>query len=106
MAEALEALPAEFLSHLTNVAIVVAERPRQRDLGAAEAGESLLGLYHGTALPLRDGGYQLTPPDRITIYRQPILAAARTRQDVAREIRETLVHEIGHYFGLEERELP
>jgi predicted Zn-dependent protease with MMP-like domain len=99
--EALESLPGDFKDRIQNVAIVVEDDPRpDRDH------ESLLGLYEGIALPYRGDGYHLAAPDRITIFRRPILAAASTRDEVIREIRDTVVHEIGHYFGVPERELP
>ena len=99
--EALESLPDELKARIENVAVVVEDEPP-----ADHNRASLLGLYEGIALPLRGESYHLAPPDRITIYRRSILASASTRDDVAREIRDTVVHEIGHYFGLPERELP
>lgn len=102
----LDRLPEEFASRLRNVAIVVEERPRGDRDSSVRAEVDLLGLYEGHALPQRGDGYHLVPPDRITLFRQPILAVASTREEVAREIRDTLIHEIGHYFGLSEEELP
>lgn len=102
VADALAELPAEFRRRLENVAVVVEDWPPER--ASAEDG-TLLGLYQGTPYSQRGEAYHLVPPDRITIYRGPILALCHTRQEVIREIRDTLVHEIGHYFGLDEREL-
>jgi predicted Zn-dependent protease with MMP-like domain len=99
--EALEALPGDIKKRVENVAIVIEEDSR-----TGRECESLLGLYEGIALPYRGDGYHLAPPDRITVFRRPILAAASTREEVLREIRETVVHEIGHFFGVPERELP
>ena len=96
--ETLESLPDELKGRIENVAIVVEDEPR--------SGESILGLYEGVALPHRAESYNLAPPDRITIFRRSILASASTRDDVRKEIRDTVVHEIGHYFGLTEHELP
>lgn len=71
-----------------------------------ESDEVLLGLYQGAGNPAVTEDAHLVVPDRITLYRQPILAAGNTRAEVIREIRTTLIHEIGHHFGLAERELP
>lgn len=99
--EALAQLPETFLSRVENVAIVVEDDPR-----SPREQEALLGLYEGIALPHRGDGYHLTAPDRITLFRRPILATATSREEVVKEIRDTLIHEIGHYFGLDEHELP
>ncbi len=99
--EVLESLPDELKERIENVAIVVEDEPRSE-----QSGESLLGLYEGIALPYRSESYNLAPPDRITIFRRSILATASTRDEVRKEIRDTVVHEIGHYFGLTEHELP
>ena len=108
--EVLNTLPETFREHLDNVAIVVAEWPTAADErhGADEdAGESdLMGLYHGTPFTERTTDYHLTVPDQITIYRQPILAACRSEVETREEIRLTVLHEIGHFFGLGDDELP
>lgn len=109
--EALEQLPAEFREALENVAVMVQEEPSAEDLEEVgidsddpEADE-LLGLYQGVPLPERDSFYSALP-DRVLIFRGPILRSCDTRRQVIREIRETVQHELGHYFGLEEDELP
>jgi len=109
--EALEQLPAEFREALENVAVMVQEEPSAEDLEEvgidpddAEADE-LLGLYQGVPLTERDSFYSALP-DRVLVFRGPILRSCDTRRQVIREIRETVQHELGHYFGLEEDELP
>lgn len=103
--EALDGLPERFRRRLDNVAVVVEEWPPDRSGGAPTAGP-LLGLYEGTPLGERGLGYHLVAPDRITLFRGPILALCRTRAEVIREVRDTVVHEIGHLFGLGDAELP
>jgi predicted Zn-dependent protease with MMP-like domain len=104
-------LPGLFRDRLTNVAIVVDEWPDEdadaEDGAAADGDETdLLGLYQGVPYGERQSDYNLVLPDRITIYRQPILAASRTEAEAREEIRLTVLHEIGHYFGLGDDDLP
>jgi predicted Zn-dependent protease with MMP-like domain len=99
--EAVAELPREFRERIDNVAIVVEDWPQH-----VESDSSLLGLYQGTPIGERGQGYHLVPPDRIVIYRRPILALCATRADVVREIRDTVRHEVGHHFGLPESDLP
>ena len=105
--EALVSLPPAFRERLSNVALVVAERPTSGDARSADldASDDLLGLYQGTPIGERGTGYHLVPPDRITIYRQPILAVCTSEAEVRDEIRATVLHEVGHYFGLSDDEL-
>ena len=108
MSEALAELPRAFASRLDNVAVLIADRPtaeQRRDLGLA-ADETLFGLYEGTPLGERGGAYHLALPDRITIYREPILEACLSTQEMKHEIRLTVIHELGHHFGLGDHELP
>jgi predicted Zn-dependent protease with MMP-like domain len=107
--EALDGLPEEWADQLDNVAVVVEEEASDADLAAVginpETGGELLGLYQGVPLDER-GVFYSALPDRIVIYRGPILRIARTRQDVLRMVRETVLHELGHHFGLKEEDLP
>lgn len=90
---ALRDLPKRFARLLDNVAIVVEEEPNDDDLDALGDDENeLLGIFRTTP-PL---------PDQITIFRQPILRIARSRHEAVRQIRDTVVHELGHYFGLDD----
>lgn len=109
VAEALESLPAEFLERLENIQIDVEEWPTSADL--EEAGlppddrTGLLGLYHGVMLTERTSSY-VALPDRITLYMRPIeLLAGPDEESIRRQVRATVIHEIGHYFGLEEEDL-
>ena len=109
VAEALDGLPPEFGELLDNVAVVVEDEPSDDDLRELgmdpEAGDELLGLYQGT--PLDERGFEYGGlPDRVVIYRGPILRIAPTRQEVVRQVQETVLHELGHHFGLDEDDLP
>jgi len=96
--EALDAIPEELAEHMENVAVFV------EDLGVSP---NLLGLYEGIPLtersPLSYGG--MVMPDRITIYRRPILARCRTEAEVVRQVVITVVHEVAHHFGIDDDRL-
>ena len=103
--EALGELPKSFADLLQNISIVVEEEPGADDLDLLEGhGHELLGIYRGTPLPQRSYGMTLMP-DQIAIFRGPILRIARSRYDAHRQIRETVIHELGHYFGLGDEEM-
>ncbi len=108
VAEALDELPAPFRDLVSNVAVVVADWPAPDDARSAsgDGDDDLLGLYQGIPYGERGTDYHLALPDRITIYRRPILDLCRTEEEVRAEIRDTVLHEIGHYFGLADEELP
>ena len=106
--ESLATIPEDILAYLENVVITVEDEPSAEelvDLGM-EPGDTLLGLYQGTPLPEREVSNYAGLPDRIVIYRLPLLAACETRRELRREIRDTVIHEVGHYFGFDEHELP
>ncbi len=107
VARAVNLLPQRFLARLENVDVVVEEEPTDDDLELAgvEPGGTLLGLYHGIPQSERGSWYGSALPDRIVIYQRPIEALARNRREIQKEIRITLMHEIGHHFGLGEDEL-
>jgi len=111
VAEAVKGLPKEFRRHLANVEIEVQEEPSEEALEAVglkpEESDELLGLYWGRSIQgdsFFDAGGQL--PDRVYIYRGPILRQCETEEDVVREVQETVVHEIGHHFGLSDDDMP
>lgn len=104
--QALGLLPARVRELLENVAIVVEDWPTREQL--AEAGldhrHDLLGLYQGVPLPERDGGMVLLP-DKITLFQRPIELVCETREEVVEQVRVTVLHEVGHYLGLDEETL-
>ncbi len=105
---ALQDLPAEFRRKMENVEILVEDWPpeeRRRRRGGRRGGGSLLGLYHGYPLRERGPWYGNVLPDQITIYQGPIEQICRNEEEMEEQVREVVLHEIGHYFGLEEEEL-
>jgi predicted Zn-dependent protease with MMP-like domain len=103
-------LPVEFLERLENVQVDVEEWPTQDELlGAGLAAKdkySLLGLYHGVPLTGRSAQYYMALPDRITIYQKPVEAAAGPDEaEIAEQVRHTVVHEIAHYYGIDDDRL-
>lgn len=98
--QALADLPPAFRERLTNVAIIVEDLPpaRMQNQGL------LLGLFHGIPRTEKSVFYA-NPPDHIFLYQKNIEAISRGEAEVRRQIRETLLHEVGHYFGLSEEEL-
>ncbi|MCH7490925.1 MAG: metallopeptidase family protein [Gemmatimonadetes bacterium] len=99
--QALDDLPERFQPFLENVAVLVEEEPHPDDLEhvGLDPDEELFGLYHGVPLTDREVGYTGLP-DRVIIYRGPILRSCVTSREVQRQIRETVIHEIGHHLGL------
>ncbi|HSB72263.1 MAG TPA: metallopeptidase family protein [Candidatus Methylomirabilis sp.] len=104
VARAMESLPPRFLAMLQNVEVVVQSRPTYDELEVAgiEPGGTLLGLYQGVPQTQRGTWYGSVLPDRIVIYQRPIEAIARTPREIRKQVRITLMHEIGHHFGLDE----
>ena len=90
VADALDSIPDEFAAQVENVAFLIEED--------SERG-NLLGLYEGVPVTKR-GSYAGAMPDRITIFKDPICRMCMTEDEVREQVRETVVHELGHYFGL------
>ncbi|HYL27014.1 MAG TPA: metallopeptidase family protein [Candidatus Nitrosotalea sp.] len=106
--EALESLPKRFADLLDNVVVAVEEEPAAEDFASVEDDDEdseLLGIYRGVALTERTHDAPLLP-DEIAVFRGPINRATRTRDEAVEEVRETVIHELGHYFGLDDDELP
>lgn len=108
--QALDGLPEDLAGAIENVAVTVEDEPTVDDLasvGLDPEVDTLLGLYQGVPLPERGPStYGLDLPDRIVVYRLPLLEHCRDRRELLAEIRATVIHELGHYFGLPEEELP
>jgi predicted Zn-dependent protease with MMP-like domain len=104
--EALESLPPRFANLVENVVISAEDEPSEDDLeGDADGDSELLGIYRGVALTERTHDMTLLP-DEITLFRGPINRVSRTRQEAVQQVRETVIHEMGHYFGLDDDEMP
>ena len=100
----LRRLPRAFRAKLANIAVVVERWPDEATLAEMEIEppDTLYGLYRGVDLPHRDSSYGNVLPDTITIYQGPIEEDCADEAEMADVIRETVVHEIGHYFGLDD----
>ena len=105
--EALLGIPEEFRDAMKNIAIVVEDEPSARALAEVglEGNDTLLGLYEGTPLTERQWAHGNVLPDKITLFQNPIEESSEDREDTIVAIAETLIHEIGHYFGLSEEEI-
>jgi predicted Zn-dependent protease with MMP-like domain len=112
--EAVASLPPEFARRLDNIDVVAAEAPSRatlREMGIRRG--TLLGLYRGVPHTRRTTAYGAVAPDQVLIYRLPVLAAAREAvadggdldEAVRDQVRRTVLHEIGHHFGLSEADL-
>src|SRR5919112_2300269 len=96
--EALDAIPSELTALIDNCVVLVEEEPPEDD-------PDLLGLYDGTPLTERDSSYSLVAPDRITLFRGPLLEMCEDEAEVVDEVRITVVHEIAHHFGIDDDRL-
>jgi predicted Zn-dependent protease with MMP-like domain len=107
VADALKGIPRRFRKALDNLAIVVEDEPSPDLLEEMEIEppDTLLGLYQGTPLTERHWGYGNTLPDRVLLFQGPLERASDDEDDLVVAIAETLIHEIGHYFGMSEEEI-
>lgn len=100
---AMDELPQKYIKGLDNVAIVYADVPdeNQRQKARLQENSLLLGLYEGIPLTKRGAGYTFVLPDKITLFKYPILAVSHTAEQLFEQIKRTLWHEIAHYYGLD-----
>jgi len=105
--EALTDLPEELAEYLQNVVVEVVPEPDASHFAKMDADDprDLLGLYHGTPLTHRSVEDSMRLPDRVTIFQRNIERMCRSRNQIIRQVRKTVFHEIGHHFGLEEDDL-
>jgi predicted Zn-dependent protease with MMP-like domain len=101
VSDALDRIPSELARVMDNVAVFVEDEPEP----SAAHGAGLLGLYEGTPLTERGEWYAGVLPDRITIYKGPILRMCGSREEVVEEVATTVVHEVAHHFGIEDDRL-
>ena len=107
VAEAITLIPKRFRREMKNIAVVVEDEPSAEllDEMEIEPPDSLYGLYQGTPLPERSATWGNTLPDCVTLFQKPIEEDCDDDDDVRMVIGETLIHEVGHYFGLSEEEI-
>ncbi len=106
--EALDEIPEPFLSRLSGVEIVVEDEPSAETLGQLglhRRGDTVFGLYEGVPINERCESDGMMLPDRITIYYRPLVRTFRTPGAIRREIRKTVIHEVGHFFGLDDEDI-
>ncbi len=106
--EALDGMPDQFMDALENVAIMVQDEPEPyqlEELGTEDEPGELLGLYEGVNLLERADGYDMDLPDVVTIFKGPHERLFSSRDEVVSQARKTVIHEIGHYFGLDDDRL-
>ena len=107
VAESFDDLPKVFKEKIENVAIVVEDWPDRQTLQSVgiRRPSGLLGLYHGVPLTERTHGYGNVAPDKISIYRYPIMMQSSSREGLRALVRRVLLHEIAHYFGVDDERL-
>jgi predicted Zn-dependent protease with MMP-like domain len=107
VAEAVTLIPRRFRREMKNLALVVEDEPSEELLDEMdiEPPDSLYGLYQGTPLPERSWAFGNALPDRITLFQRPIEEDCDDEDEIRAVIGETLIHEVGHYFGMSEEEI-
>jgi predicted Zn-dependent protease with MMP-like domain len=106
--EAVVEIPEPFRGHLENVEIVIEDSPSQsllREMGLDPRRDTLFGLYQGVPLTERGANHAMVLPDRITIFYRPLVRSFSAPSALRREVRRTVIHEIGHFFGLDEEQI-
>lgn len=105
--EALDQIPKKFKKLISNLALIVEEKPSREifEKTGSTPLSSILGHYHGVPFKHRGPFYGNIPPDVIVIYQKPIENICSTEEEIKKKVREVVFHEIGHYFGLSDKEL-
>ena len=107
ISKAMDALPKTHMQAIKNVAIVYEDEPSelQRQELQLQCHQTLFGLYEGVPLARRQGSINSYPPDKITIFKNPMLEYVGTLDELEEQIRHTLWHEVAHYFGLDHEQI-
>jgi len=107
VADALDAVPEEFRSMMDNIDIAVEDWPDQETMrrARAEGAAQLMGVYYGVPLTRRGHNYSMVLPDKISVYRMPILMRCRTPKEVRDTVRRVVRHEVAHHFGIGDERL-
>ena len=105
--EAMATLPQEIAERIDNVDVEVQDWPAPRQLSSARVprGQTLLGLYEGIPLTKRTSGYNMVPPDKITIFQGPLERIAGSDDDLVGRVRDVVIHEVAHHFGISDARL-
>ena len=105
--EAVNSLPDEFLEHMDNIDILVADTPTSAQARRGKTGRNntLLGLYEGVPQTYRTSGYNMVLPDKITIFQQPIESISQSDDDIRKNVQHVVLHEIAHHFGISDKRL-
>jgi predicted Zn-dependent protease with MMP-like domain len=105
--EALAQIPKKFKKLISNLVVLVEEKASREifEKTGSTPLSSILGHYHGVPFKHRGPFYGNIPPDVIVIYQKPIESICSTEEEIKKKVREVVFHEIGHYFGLSEKEL-
>ena len=105
VADALDSLPQDVTELMDNVEVVVEDEPPAESLAPLPRGSTLFGEYRGFPLTARGVNYEGALPDKISIFKGPIERVARTPNGIREQVRRTVIHEIGHHFGMDEDRL-
>lgn len=105
--EAISGLPEKFKEKMENIAVAIEDLPSQELLGEMKIKSpyGLLGLYRGVPYTRRGIWYRNVMPDKIIIFQKPIEVQCRNKEEIRESVRKVVIHEIGHYFGLDEADL-
>jgi predicted Zn-dependent protease with MMP-like domain len=104
--DVLDSLPESLLNMIDNVDVVIEPRPTRDQLDSVGISDgSLFGLYEGIPLTMRDSGYSIVAPDKITIFQRVIEQACSNKDEIADQVRTTVIHEVAHHFGIGEDKL-
>jgi len=103
VAEGIDAIPRDFYENIDNLAFVIRDFPTREQLAQVKArpGTTLFGLYEGIPKIRRGNAYSGVLPDKITIFKIPLLCVADSREELRRQVMHTVWHEIAHHFGLD-----
>lgn len=104
---AIKSLPPRYIDNMENVTVVVQDHPsdKQRAKLKLVNNMTLYGLYEGVPIIRRSGNYGPIPPDKITIFEEPIIDSCNSLEEIAAHVKRTVWHEIGHHYGLSDEEI-
>ncbi len=105
--KAIDSIDEQYIKKLDNVAITIADFPTRRQLHKVKArpGSTLFGLYEGVSQIRRGTGYSWVLPDKITIFKVPLLCMSTSQEDLVLRVRDTVWHEIAHHFGMDHKQI-